>query len=141
RRRLPQARQEELDSARDFQSGAARGLQEIAESAGDAAAQTEEVFKRAFRGLENGLADMILRGKADWSGFLTGLVEDFIRMQIRLAVIQPLAQGLNTLYDGMGDNTSAAVAHAGGIIGGALPLRTVPAAAFAGAPRYHDGGL
>src|SRR5690606_7803705 len=111
RRRLPQARQEDLEKARDFASGMVRGLQEIADEAGNAAGQTEQIFKRAFRGLEDGLADMILRGKADWSGFLSGLAEDFLRMQIRLAVIQPLARGMEALYDGLSDNTSAAVAH------------------------------
>lgn len=136
RRRLPQARQEDLEGARDFASGMTRGLQEIAEAAGDAARQSEQFFGRAFRGIEEILTHTITRGKADWSSFLTGLVEDFIRMQVRLAVIQPLAQGLQSMT-----GTSAVVAHTGGIIGGALPVRNVPAAAFAGAPRYHAGGL
>lgn len=141
RRRLSQARQEDLENARDVASGMARGLQEIAEEAGNAASQTEEIFKRTFRGLEDGLADVILRGRADWSGFLSGLAEDFLRMQIRLAVIQPLARGMEALYDGLSDNTSSAVAHAGGVIGDALPMRKIPVAAFDGAPRYHNGGL
>ncbi|RMD93360.1 MAG: hypothetical protein D6811_05140 [Alphaproteobacteria bacterium] len=37
--------------------------------------------------------------------------------------------------------TSAAVHHAGGIVGAATASREVPAWVFAGAPRYHGGGI
>lgn len=143
RRRLPEARAEDLRSARDWQSGVIRGLEEVAEAAGDAAAQTERVFTRAFRGLENALTDMIMKGKADWRGFLLSIVEDFVRMQVRMLVIQPLAQGMQGLVGDMtGSTTAAAVAHSGGVIGQtALPQRSVPAALFDGAPRYHGGGV
>lgn len=137
RRRLPEAREEDLRRARDWQSGMERGLAAIAESAGDAASQTEQLFGRAFRGVEDSLTGMIMRGKADWQGFISSLIEDFIRMQVRLAVIQPMAQGLQSML-----GTSAMVAHAGGIVGEtALPSRLVPAAAFLDAPRYHRGGI
>ena len=141
RRRLPQARQEELEASREWSAGMTRGLQQIAADAGDAATQTEGLFKRAFGGVEDGLVGLIRRGKADWSGFLSSLLDDFIRMQVRMAVIQPLAQGMEALYANFGGTSSAAVAHSGGMIGGALPMRPVPAAAFLGAPRYHNGGI
>jgi hypothetical protein len=39
-----------------------------------------------------------------------------------------------------GGSTSAAVHHDGGTIGGSAPIRSIASAAFAGAPRMHNGG-
>lgn len=40
-----------------------------------------------------------------------------------------------------GGGTSAAVHHSGGVVGQASVTRTVPSWVFAGAPRYHRGGI
>lgn len=140
RRRLPDARKQDLALARDWQSGVARGLAEIAENAGDAATQTQRVFARAFRGLEDGLTSAIMKGKADWRSFMSAIIEDVVRMQLRLAIINPLASGMQRLFEPA--EATATVAHSGGIIGqGALPQRSLPVAAFLNAPRYHGGGI
>jgi hypothetical protein len=44
------------------------------------------------------------------------------------------------LLGGAGGGVFANVLHAGGMVGDARPQRLVPAMAFAGAPRLHDGG-
>lgn len=41
---------------------------------------------------------------------------------------------------GSGGSVSAGIYHQGGLVGGGGPSRSVPAAAFAGAPRFHSGG-
>lgn len=48
----------------------------------------------------------------------------------------------STLLKGAGKLIGPSIMHTGGIVGGGgLPTRSVPMSLFAGAPRYHGGGL
>lgn len=46
-----------------------------------------------------------------------------------------------SLISGMGGGVPAGIYHSGGTVGSGGPRRTVHPAAFAGAPRYHSGGI
>jgi hypothetical protein len=53
-------------------------------------------------------------------------------------VLGPLANALSGIFGG--GSVAAAVSHAGGSVGLSGHSRSVPALAFAGAPRMHGGG-
>ena len=70
---------------------------------------------------------------------------DLATLAFRSAVLGPLAQALGGAFGGgLGSTavatTAAAVLHTGGHVGQAGTTRSVPAYAFAGAPRLHRGG-
>jgi hypothetical protein len=94
-----------------------------------------------------------------WDPFIDGtksaeeVMKDFFRnFFIRLAQAQAQAAMMQIWNNSIGPavgmftsalfgagTTSATVAHGGGLVGDIALRRTMPASAFAGAPRYHDG--
>ncbi len=90
---------------------------------------------------------------------LDGMLKGFARMLQQMAAQQAAAaifgegglfgkKGLNGLVKSGANAASSAIAgivanlfHTGGIVGGPAVAHAVPALAFAGAPRYHSGGL
>jgi len=73
-----------------------------------------------------------------FQGIISGTYEaaDIVKSIFGQVSSKLFGAGLDALF------TSAGIAHTGGIIGkSALPGRTIPAAAFAGAPRLHSGHI
>ncbi|MFN4194159.1 MAG: phage tail tape measure protein, partial [Tabrizicola sp.] len=73
---------------------------------------------------------------------------DITRIAVRSAILGPLANALGGDSGGLlgglfggGGGLFAGIFHQGGVAGGPAQQRLVPAFAFAGAPRFHDGGL
>jgi hypothetical protein len=100
----------------------------------DAARELGLVFKSAFE-------DAIVEGKG-LSEVLKGLEQDFVRVLARKMVTEPLAQAAGNLFDDLDfGSIFGAEHHTGGIAGRGSVGRTVPAAAFIGAPRFHGGGF
>lgn len=94
--------------------------------------------------------DAIVNGKS-LSDIAKGLERDLLRIGTRTLVTEPLAGAARGLFQsaasGLGDSGGgllgslfASIFHDGGIVGAGGRSRAVPAALFAGAPRYHDGG-
>jgi hypothetical protein len=94
--------------------------------------------------------DAIVNGKS-LSDIAKGLERDLLRIGTRTLVTEPLAGAARSLFEsaasGLGDSGGgligslfASIFHEGGIVGAGGRSRAVPAALFAGAPRYHDGG-
>jgi len=59
------------------------------------------------------------------------------------SVLGPIANALSSAFAGpdIGGSVTAAVSHTGGMVGISGYTRSVPAMAFAGAPRMHAGGM
>ncbi len=104
----------------------------------------------AFRSAEDALASFVTSGKIDFKGFADSLQADLTRIAIRSAILGPLAGALGgagggatsgSLFGGGGGGLLAGIFHQGGVVGGPATERLVPALAFAGAPRLHDGGM
>ena len=148
---LREAREEDLRSSRRWEDGVTRGLATVADEAANAAAQTERLFTNAFKGMEDALVDFVKTGKLDFKSLTDSIITDLIRMQVQSRITGPLAGALNTFIGSMfgspaaGGTTAAvttAVAHTGGVIGrDALASRSIHPAVFAGAPRFHTGGV
>ena len=144
-----------LDSDK-WEDGATRALRRYADEATNAAKNAEELFGSAARKVEDTLVDMVSSGEISVEkigDLLQSLQQDILRMFIRENITGPIAGGLGDLLKGGGgssggggflggffDDIFGSLFHGGGTVGQASPTRrTVPAYAFAGAPRLHSG--
>lgn len=133
-------------------------LFDLREQAEDSAEGMSQFFVQAARNIESALADFLFRPfEQGLEGMFEGFADTLQRMVAEAASAQItealfgknfgesgemgglLEQGFNALASYFG-GTSASVQHAGGMAGTG-PKRSVPALAFAGAPRYHRGGI
>lgn len=112
------------------------------ESLGYKAAQ---VLKSSLTTLFTDLAD----GSKSASEALRDFVLNFVRGMAQIAAnalaTYLVLKLLDAIYPGLGKATAALTAattnHSGGMVGAGGTIRRLPAFAFAGAPRYHTGGV
>jgi tape measure domain-containing protein len=110
----------------------------------DVARQLGLTFESAF--------EAAIAGGQSFGDLLRGIEQDLLRLGTRKLVTEPLlglfnnllgditgGGGISGLFSGLG-SFLAGLFHEGGTVGAtAVPMRRVPALAFAGAPRLHDG--
>ncbi|ALP53987.1 hypothetical protein Tel_13045 [Candidatus Tenderia electrophaga] len=130
--------------------------------AGDIGAQTYEVaIKQAFDGIEaegtaslqalidavhgwgreftDTLAKSVTTGKFNFKDLADSIIQDLLRIQIQQSITEPLLAAGGDIFGGL---FSAGTKHTGGIVGSENSgSRMVSPALFAGAPRYHTGGI
>lgn len=70
----------------DWRLGAQEGLANYADSVGNVAANVEEVFGNAFRGMEDALVQFAMTGKISFSGLVRSILADLARLQARQAL-------------------------------------------------------
>ncbi len=120
-------------------------MQEMRQFSNQMAASMTSAFEQA-----------VFAGK-DLRSVFSGLLDDMAKMILRATVMKPLMNwvtgGIDSLFSfgssasaasdvaSLEATTFAASHHQGGVVGGAAPQRAVPISAFAGAPRYHSGGI
>ena len=142
---------------RSFEYGAKSALRSYIDDATNAAKRAQQVTVNAFRSMEDALTRFVMTGKLDFRSLADSIVADLVRIQIQRAITLPLANWLGSVIPGMGGGTTGAafpagsgdlmgtmanVAHSGGVIGAdALITRSVHPGVFAGAPRFHTGGV
>jgi hypothetical protein len=114
-------------------------LAENAEKARDIGGDIGQALVGAFGSAENAVADFVKSGKLSIRDLVTSTIADLARLGARRFLLGPLAGALSGVLGGAGW-VFASVLHAGGTVGDSGPQRLVPAVAFAGAPRLHDGG-
>lgn len=96
--------------------------------------QFGEVGASSFRRLNDELADFITTGKMDLRGFVSYALNELAKIAIYQTVTRPLYDEASSIFAGL--------FHSGGVVGeGGGVGRQVPALAFAGAPRFHSGGI
>jgi phage-related minor tail protein len=135
-----------LKASRDWQDGVTRGMRDYAAEATDAASHAEQVIGQAFQGMEDALVQFVQTGKFEFSDLADSIMADITRIAIRQTITGPLAQGLAGIFGGGGGGLFGGglfgLFHRGGLVGEAPPaVRPIDPAAFAGAPRYHGGGI
>jgi hypothetical protein len=71
------------------------------------------------------------------------IVADITRMVVQQSITGPLAKWMGSSMESGGfmDTIFSSLFHEGGVAGEASLSRQVPAFVFAGAPRYHGGGI
>ncbi len=141
------------DYQRSAEFGAKSALRTYIEDATNAAKQAERAMTGAFKSMEDALTQFVMTGKVDFNSLANSIISDLIRIQIQRAITLPLANFAMSLFApaasaalplGSGDlmGVNANVAHSGGLLGAdGLPSRQVDMGVFAGARRFHTGGL
>lgn len=141
------------DYQRSAEFGAKSALRTYIEDATNAAKQAERAVTGAFKSMEDALTQFVMTGKLDFNSLANSIISDLIRIQIQRAITLPLANWAMSLFTpaasgalplGSGDlmGVNANVAHSGGLLGAdGLPSRQVDMGVFAGARRFHTGGL
>ncbi len=145
-----------LDSKK-WEDGVSRALRRYADDATNAAKNAEELFGTAARKVEDTLVDMVSTGEFSFKklgDLVMSIEQDILRMFIRENITGPIAGGLSDLLKGSGsgggsgggflggffDDLFGSLFHDGGIVGmSRVARRAVPAHAFIGAPRLHNG--
>ena len=101
-----------------------------------------ETLSGAFSSAESAFRNFVETGKFDFKALVRSILADLAVLAFKRAVLGPLANALSGIFGPglFGTGVAAAVSHAGGMVGLSGHSRTVPALAFAGAPRMHSGG-
>jgi lambda family phage tail tape measure protein len=135
---LAEARAKDLESSRLWEDGLTRGFKAVLDEAEDMASQTERLVRNAFKGMEDALVSFVTTGKLDFKSLADSIIADLVRIQIRQSITQPLSNALSTIDFG----ALFGAAHSGGVIGvDTLQVRQVSPSVFAGAPKFHGGGV
>lgn len=104
-----------------------------------------QVLKGALSQLFTDLADGSKSASDSLKAFVLNFVQGMAQIAANALATYLVLQLLDAIYPGLGKMTaataSAGVHHAGGVVGAGGSRRTIPAFAFAGAPRYHTGGV
>lgn len=156
-----------LQASRDATDGMMAGLRQYADEATNTGRAAAEGMATGMRTLEDYAVKAVTTMKFSVTDFVNSALADFARLAVRQAITGPLASAassalgnLGGLFSGLfgGGGSSAAATstggygvsvpsvstgymHTGGIVGGVASSRAVPATAWAGARRYHGGGL
>jgi tape measure domain-containing protein len=129
----------------------AQGLLDELGKAEQQAGKVDDVARQLGLTFESAFESAIVRGQS-FGDVLRGIEQDLLRLGTRKLVTEPLlgvlsgllkdvtgGEGISGLFSGLG-SFLAGLFHEGGTVGAsAVPTRRVPALAFAGAPRLHNG--
>lgn len=130
----------------DPQAGALRAFASYQKEAENSAGAVEKAFSSAMKATEDAIVNMVTSGKISLSSlgdFANSIVADITRMFVQKSITGPLFKALSGSMESGGflDTVFSSIFHEGGVAGGTAPSRQVPAFVFAGAPRYHGGGI
>lgn len=116
----------EYSTKRTFEYGAKEAFKNYIEEAGNMAKQTNDVFTKAFKGIEDALTNFVTTGKLNFKDLANSIIQDLIRIAIRTAVMKPILGSLGiTAFANGGIMTGA----------GEVPLRKYAAGGIANSPQ------
>lgn len=125
---------EKLRDSRDAFDGMSLAFQDYADEATNMASQMGDLIGDAMTGVEDALVAPFEGAKFEIGNLVDAILSDILRIGIRTSITGPISSMLGDVFSG--------VFHEGGVAGqGAPGFRSVPASAWAGAPRYHSGGV
>ncbi len=148
------AAEEQEAASESLTGGIEAGLRSLAEDSESLGEAAQRATIGAFRSMEDALVNFVRNGKLEFADLADAIISDLARIAIQQAITIPLA---GALFGAFGTPVSPAggaapavpsgvslfggVAHRGGIAGGPGARRLVSPRLFAGARRYHQGGL
>jgi lambda family phage tail tape measure protein len=113
----------------DWTVGASEALHNYLDNAANVAKQTEDLFTRAFGGIEDALVKFVQTGKLNFSDFANQVIADLIRIQARAAIGSALggSGGLGGLLGLLGGGSGLSVdTSVAGSTGGITSDTTLP---------------
>ncbi|MDX9689784.1 MAG: phage tail tape measure C-terminal domain-containing protein [Alphaproteobacteria bacterium] len=131
----------------DPQAGALRAFASYQKEAENTAGAVEKAFGEAMKATEDAIVNMVMSGKLSLSSlddFANSIVADITRMFVQKSITGPLFKALSGSMESGGflDSIMSALSfHEGGTVGETSARLMVPSYVFAGAPRYHGGGI
>lgn len=132
---------------RSYQYGTDTTFRSYVDAARNSAQQARDAWSGALKGMEDTLVSKLSKGKATWSDYGQYIKELLIRIQVQRAMagivslFAPSGGAGGGEVAGAGSGTIFQQGHSGGIIGQLSQQRLISPAVFAGAPRFHTGGL
>ncbi|KAF8818081.1 phage tail tape measure C-terminal domain-containing protein [Rickettsia endosymbiont of Cardiosporidium cionae] len=137
-----EAREKDLENFEGWKDNVSKGFKDVEQTAKDTSGDITSTFSAATSNLENSLVDFVTKGQFSFKSFANSIISDIARIAVRQAIITPLVQGVTGAIGGLFSASPVAVAHTGGIIGqDSFSKRAVNPSLFAGAKRFHEGGL
>jgi len=138
-----EAADQALRDATDIASGIELAFRQLDEDLNDLSQLSFNAVTGAIRGMEDAFVHFATTGKLEFSSLVDSIAADLARLAVRQHITLPLLGWLNSLFGSSsvlpGNPHSA---HTGGVAGALATRRTgVPAYAFAGAARFHGGGI
>lgn len=100
----------------NWANGASEALQNYIDNSRDIAAQTEELFTNAFKGMEDALVSFVTTGKLDFKSLANSIIADITRIIIK----QQIAAAAKSLFGDSGGGSSGGFITSllGGLFGG-----------------------
>lgn len=86
--------QDKLEKERNFQTGASEAMNNYLADVGNVAKQSENLFTKAFKGMEDALVGFVKTGKLDFASLADSIISDLIRMQIQQSITKPLGEAM-----------------------------------------------
>lgn len=93
-----------------WEYGARVALQNYLDEVNNVAKQSEAMFGRAFKGMEDALVSSVRTMKLDFNGLADSIINDLIRMRVQQSVMGPLTKYTMGLFGGGGYQDTAGVA-------------------------------
>lgn len=81
-----------IEKEGDWLNGANEAMQNYFDASRNVAKQTEEMFTRAFQGMEDAMVNFVKTGKLDFKSLADSVISDLIRIQIRQQMVGSLSQ-------------------------------------------------
>ncbi len=103
-----------------FSVGASSAFKTYVDQASDTAAMSKQLFLDAFKGMEDGLVSFIKTGKMNFADFANAIIDDIIRIEVRMALAGLIGQVTSAFVGGAassGTNTSSNSFNAGNYAG------------------------
>ena len=105
---------------------------------------TDQLMQGFASGMSNAIVQACMTGEMSFAKFAESIIADMMRMFIQYQIVMPLMQSMGFMPAPAAGApaVAAGVNHTGGIAGVAdAGSRSVPLSVFAGAPRFHTGGI
>ena len=131
--------------SKTFEYGAKSAIQTYRADLENVAGATEQLFSKAFRGMEDALTSFVMTGKLDFKSLATSIISDMARMAIQAMILRPLMGAFGGLFGGGGFGTGAGFGNQdlgsffadGGIMTskGSMPLNAYANGGIANSPQ------
>lgn len=117
---LKDAEEAAWNTSRDGLTGLKKALGEYVDDATNAAKNVENVFKKATQGMEDMIVNFAKTGKLEWKGFVSSMLEELLRSQLRQTMASIFSMTGNQIKGGGGGLFGGSIIP--GILAGGGPV-------------------